>query len=442
MLSRKVQSYIAKEQLLTPGDHVILAVSGGKDSMAMLHALHALSNSLGITLSAAHMNHGLRGEESRRDAEFVSRYCAANNIPCTVEEADAAAYAETHGLGIEEAARTLRYRFLEALDPTAKIATAHTAEDNLETVLMHLLRGSGLHGLTGIPPRRGRIIRPLLSVSRREIEAYLAEHSIPHVEDSTNALDDCLRNRLRHNVLPLLAAENPRLSEQITLLTETLRREDAFLQSEAAARLSEAADGKDLSLDVLLSQPPAIQYRILAQFLSPVNGLSRRHLDDALALCLGASPSARLSLPGGCTLRREYRVLRLVPAQEDSILPEPLTIPGEGVYPFGFWEITCRRGPAPKTLPADTVTIAAENLTKPITLRPYRPGDRICLSGGTKKLSRLYMDCKIPAALRPCLPVAVLGDTVLAALPLKTAAAYQPRPGEDCLLLQAIKLEV
>lgn len=441
-MNRKVQNYIRQERLLEPGDHVILAVSGGKDSMAMLHVLHGLSGRMDFTLSAAHMNHNLRGAEARRDAEFVSRYCAEHGIPCTVKEADVTAYAKEHGLGREEAARVLRYDFLQSLSPTAKIATAHTAEDNLETVCMHLLRGSGLHGLTGIPPKRGRIIRPLLSVSRREIEAYLTAHDIPHVEDSTNALDDCLRNRIRHSVLPLLAAENPNLPEQVTLLTETLRREDEFLHTEAAARLSEAAHAEILSLDVFCAQEPAMQYRMLGLFLAPVKTLSRRHLDDALALCLGDSPSARLSLPGGYTLRREYDRLRLIPAQEDFPLPEPLTISGEGVYPFGLWEITCRRAPAPKTLPADTVAIAAENLTEPITLRTSRPGDRICLSGGTKKLSRLYIDQKIPAPLRPYLPVAVLGDTVLAALPLKTAAAYIPRPGKDSLLLQATKMEV
>lgn len=441
MLSRKVQAYIARERLLEPGDSVIAAVSGGKDSMAMLHVLHTLSEPMGFSLSAAHMNHKLRGAESRRDEEFVSRYCAENGIPCTVEEADVPAYAETHGLGIEEAARTLRYDFLQKLSSTAKIATAHTAEDNLETVLMHLLRGSGLHGLTGIPPKRGRIVRPLLPVSRREIKAYLSENNIPHVEDSTNARNDCLRNRIRHSVLPLLAAENPNLPEQVTLLTETLRREDDFLTKEAAKRLSHGAADDTLSLHAFPPQDPAMQYRMLGLFLAPVKHLSRRHLDDALALCLGDSPSARLSLPGGYTLRREYDMLRLIPAREDFPLPEPLTISGEGVYAFGFWNITCKRGPAPKTLPPDTVAIAAKHLAEPITLRTSRPGDRICLSGGTKKLSRLYIDQKIPAPLRPYLPVAVLGDTVLAALPVKTAAAFTPRPGEDSFLLQAIKME-
>lgn len=439
-MNRRVLEYLREQDMLHPGDHVICAVSGGKDSMAMLHVLYDLAPKLDIKLSAAHLNHRLRGAESQRDADFVAAHCQALGIPCLVDEADVSAYAADHGIGMEEAARTLRYDFLKRIDPTAKIATAHTAEDNLETVLMHLLRGSGLHGLSGIPPVRGQIIRPLLSVSRAQIETYLNQKDIPHVEDSTNASDDYLRNRLRHHVLPLLLEENPSLPESVFHLTQTLRLEDDFLAKEANSRLSNALEHGCLSRRAFLSQSPAMQYRMLQRFLAPVSDLTRRHLDAAYRLCLNEDPSASISLPGGCTLRREYEFLRLLPPEppKSPLLPVEIS---EGIYPFGPWQITCRRSPAPTVLPKGTVALAAAHLTAPLQLRPYQSGDRIRLPGGTKKLSRLYIDQKIPAHLRSAMPVAVVGDTIAAALPLRAARDFSPKPGEESLLLYAVKME-
>ena len=209
-MNRKLLDFIRHYHMLSPGDSVICAVSGGRDSMALLHLMLELQDALSVTVSAAHFNHQLRGEESRRDAEFVRQHCKRLGIPVFRGQGDVAAYAKTHGLGTEAAARTLRYEFLASLSPGAKIATAHNAQDNLETMLMHLLRGCSLHGLSGIPPVRGRIIRPLLTYPPEELSDYLTKNHIPHVEDSTNALDDAARNVLRHQVLPVLKQLNPR----------------------------------------------------------------------------------------------------------------------------------------------------------------------------------------------------------------------------------------
>lgn len=436
-MNRKVEA--ALRSMTRPGDRVICAVSGGKDSMAMLHALWNLGPRLGLTVSCAHMDHQLRGEESRRDAAFVADYCEKNGIPLAMETADVSAYAKAHGIGIEEAARTLRYRFLLALDPQAKIATAHTAGDNLETVLMHLLRGSSLHGLSGIPPVRDRIIRPLLTVSRAEITAYLEEQIIPHVEDSTNQKDDCLRNRLRHHVLPLLEAENPSLPDTITRLTETLRREDAFLAEETEQACGRCVTAEGLDLPRFRAQPEALRWRVMARFLEPVPELGQEHLKAALALCDSPSPSGRLSLPGNYGLARVYGSLRLLPPQAPQTTPEAVTLaPGQQVQ-FGPWQVTCQWGTAPDTLPTGTVALPLD--AQPLTLRCRRPGDRICLPGGTKKLARFLIDKKIPAFWRDTLPVAAQGDTLLAVLPLRADQRFCPQPGQDCLLLTAIGME-
>ena len=202
--------------MLPAGGHVLCAVSGGADSVCLLHLLKGQAEAADFSLTAAHFDHGLRGEDSRRDAAFVAQLCRDWGVPCVTGSGDVAVEAGRRGAGLEETARDLRYAFLEeaadAVDADV-IATAHNAGDNVETLLLHLIRGSGLQGLAGIPPRRGRLVRPLLATSRAEITAYLEAHGLPHVEDASNADPAFARNKLRHQVLPLLRDLNPRLEE-------------------------------------------------------------------------------------------------------------------------------------------------------------------------------------------------------------------------------------
>ena len=192
-MRNKILVWCREQALFPSGAHVVCAVSGGADSVAMLHALCALRAELGITVSAAHFNHRLRGAESDRDEAFVRTLCQTLGVSLSVSGADVAAHAARTGESVEEAARELRYAFFAQLD--GLIATAHTADDNLETVLLNLTRGTSLRGLCGIPPKRERIVRPMLCLTRREIEAYLTENALAHVEDSTNAAPDARRNR-------------------------------------------------------------------------------------------------------------------------------------------------------------------------------------------------------------------------------------------------------
>ena len=219
----RVLSFCREQGLLERGSRVICAVSGGADSMALVWCLYLLREPLELTISAAHFNHGLRGGESDRDEEFVRRFCADYGIALTVGRGQIRA----QGRGLEDAARRARYAFLESLEPGARIATAHTADDNAETVLLHLLRGAGLRGLGGIAPSRGRVIRPMLSVTRREVEEFLARWSVPHVEDSTNGRPDFLRNRIRSEVVPVLRRENPQFVQNCSRMALTLRQDQA-----------------------------------------------------------------------------------------------------------------------------------------------------------------------------------------------------------------------
>ena len=202
-----------------PKDGIILcAVSGGKDSMYLLYQMRELAPKYGFRISCAHFNHCLRGEEADQDQKFVENRCIELGIPCIVGSADVKTYALENGIGTEEAARILRYEFLEKTADeigAERIATAHTADDNAETILFNLVRGSGLKGLCGIPPVRGRIIRPMLQITTEEVLRYLDEHRIRHVEDSTNSQDDYTRNKIRHRIVPELKGLTNSFDENI-----------------------------------------------------------------------------------------------------------------------------------------------------------------------------------------------------------------------------------
>ena len=239
----KICAFMKRYEMVKPGDSVICAVSGGADSMALLWAMYLLKDKLQITLSAAHFNHHLRGDESNRDEAFVTAFCEGYDIPLYKGEGQILPGEK----GLEDAAREARYAFLDTLP--GKIATAHTADDNAETLLMHLIRGTGLKGLGGISPILGKRIRPMLAVTREEVLAFLDSYHLSYVEDSSNHEDAFLRNRLRHHVMPLLKQENPRLSENLTEMALQLREDEALL----AARKVESS----LSVSAMKEMPAA-----------------------------------------------------------------------------------------------------------------------------------------------------------------------------------------
>ena len=381
----KLLKCIRQYDMVTPGDRVICAVSGGADSMALLFAMYLLREKLGITVAAAHYNHCLRGQESDRDEAFVRGFCDRYDIELFVGSGAVTAGEK----GLEAAAREARYGFLKTLP--GKIATAHTADDNAETVLMHLVRGTGLKGLGGITPVRDPLIRPMLYVTREEVLAFLQDYHISYVVDSSNETDAFLRNRLRHHVMPILRRENPRLAENVSAMALRLREDEAVL--------SETVEKTD-SVTELRNMKPSQRSRVLSQLLQEwgVREPEAQHIAMAEGLVFSRKPSAAADFPGGITLRRNYD--RLEVSEEEACLA-PVTLACPGVTEAYGLRVTCDVADNSGKLP-DSFTVAPQGT---VFLRSRQPGDSMRLQGGTKTLKKLFIDRKIPASRRMQIPV-------------------------------------
>ena len=405
--------------MLPAGGHVLCAVSGGADSVCLLHLLKGRAEAEGFALTAAHFDHGLRGEDSRRDAAFVEQLCRDWGVPCVTGSGDVAAEARRRGAGIEETARDLRYTFLEQTADrvgAGVIATAHNADDTVETLLLHLVRGSGLQGLTGIPPRRGRLVRPLLTTPRAEIEAYLEAHGLPHVEDASNADPAFARNKLRHQVLPLLRDLNPRLEESLGEAIGRLRADNDYLNAQAANAAREAAWADDdlvIRTELVARAPDPIAVRMIRWMLLEMgeHQFGSAHLQAVVDLARSPAPSGRVDLPHGLTAYRVYGDLLLTVRGEDPLppfAPVPLALEGETPLPEAGWTFTCRRAAAPEVLPRDPGRFYLDpaRLQGPLVLRPRQTGDRLSLPGrGEKTVKKLLIDGRVPRRVRERVPI-------------------------------------
>ena len=385
----EVCAFVRQHNMLEKGDRVVCAVSGGGDSVALLYAMKLLADKLGITVTAAHFNHGLRGAESDSDEAFVRSLCDRLDIPLQVGSGSIVAGKK----GLEAAARNARYAFLQSLP--GKIATAHTADDNAETVLMHLVRGTGLKGLGGIMPVNGKIIRPMLRVTRQQVESFLQENNLRYVTDSSNETDQFLRNRIRHHVMPLLRQENPRIGENLSDMALRLREDELYLQESAH-------NNRTTDVSLLRQMPAPVRRRVLSAFLEEcgVQEPEAAHVELAESLVFSERPSAEAAFPGGVTLCRSYDRLTVL-AGESAIAEKRLQCPGTTEIPELGIRIVCK--------PAEELINTPDRFTVKtigkIVVRSRRTGDKIRRPGGTKLLKALFIDQKIPRHRRDLIPV-------------------------------------
>lgn len=375
---------------------ILCAVSGGADSMYMLARL----KSEGFAVVAAHYNHCLRGAESDRDEAFVRGYCAANGVPFAAERGNVRDYAVKEGMSLETAARELRYAFLQRAAESfgaACIATAHTADDNAETMLFHLARGTGLRGLGGIPPVRGNIVRPILDCTRSEIVHWLTEHRVAYVEDSTNASDDYARNRIRHAVCPVLTEINKGFLENTVRTAQLLREDEAFLQSLADAHIAD--HGADATALNELPQPIAV--RVVRKLTR--DDLSRVHLDAILRV---AREGGTANVPGLRVSRRSGRLCIGAESEklrEQSVATGSTTLEAAGLVLRAQKE----RGHAKNCAPWRTFFFPDEVICGTMSVGPRREGDRIrpIGRGCSKSLKQLFQEAGVEPWQRDAWPV-------------------------------------
>jgi tRNA(Ile)-lysidine synthase len=436
-LDERVRRTIRRYALLPAGSRAVIALSGGADSVALTHLLRELAPRAGFRVAGlAHLNHGLRGDAADADEEFCCRLAEQWSLPIEVRRLDAGALACRRG-SLEQAAREVRYEFLEqAADQLGadSIAVGHTLDDQAETFLLRLLRGAGPRGLAGIYPRFGRIVRPLLEVSRADLRRYLAERGVSFREDETNRDTTIPRNRVRHELIPFLQERfSPRIAEILANEAAIARDDAAWLEqasSATAARIVHVmSDRVEIDVPLLLAEPPSIGRWILLGALR--RGSGRRfvgfdHAETLLAFAAGKGGPAVIDLPGQ-RARRDGGTLQLSPAvgrerspvgRQANSFRYLLSIPGEAVLAEAGCTISAEVATLGSALAQPgwlehiggrTAAVDAATLPAVLGVRNRRPGDRLRPLGlsGHKKLQDLLVDLKVPRAARDVTPLVV-----------------------------------
>ena len=436
-----INDYAIKHNLLRAGDRVLVAVSGGPDSVALLQVLNELKGELQLSLEVAHLQHGIRGEAARQDARFVEKLAEELKLPCHLREIDLPRLRSAAGSGnLEALARAERYRFFAELARSrklSKIATAHTQDDQAETVLMWFLRGAGLRGLGGMAPLQKSdipsekslsvtVVRLFLGISKAQILRYLTTRNLVYRTDETNQDTTYLRNWIRLALLPKIRARagdgfSARVSQQAGLV----RDEDALLESMTVETYGSVSAGGDLLRTALLKQPKALQRRILRYWIEQARGHLRGidfiHIEALLRLIDEGASQAKLSIPGGWEFVREYDRLRLGKSSRGARrvcysyelkIGTPLRV-GEAAL-----ELYAELLPASDArFPAALTEALFDSccLTGPLLVRNFRQGDRFKPLGvpGHKKLKDLFIENKIPLSIRATLPLLVMGQEIL-----------------------------
>jgi tRNA(Ile)-lysidine synthase len=458
MLTTKVKQTIKRFSLLKPGDHIVVAVSGGPDSVCLLSILLSLAKEFDLTLHIAHLDHAFRGKESADEALFVAELAKKLGIPATIEKIDVPAFCQERGLSSQEGARTVRYGFLERVAETvgaARIATGHTADDQAETLLMRLLRGAGLSGLSAIPPVRRNIIRPLIEVTREAILDYLKEAGLEFKTDSTNAKPVYTRNRIRSDVLPVLKQFNPRIVETLASEAALLRDEDeaaeVCLETFYGSVIVQKTENVALKRDAFKVLPQAFRRRLFRKAVDLAYGepanLSSAHVDEALAFMASAQTGRALQLPCSLTVEREYERFIVSANTTDRFFSRTLALNDVTLVPeFGLLiEVNISVTSLPEE-PVGNYFWQAEfdydKITAPLMLRTRLRGDRFCptrMRERSKKLQDYFVDEKIPRRKRDMVPLLVAGSNILWVIGFRTDERYLPRPDTKSVLVVQIK---
>ncbi|MBI5634031.1 MAG: tRNA lysidine(34) synthetase TilS [Nitrospirae bacterium] len=427
-LIENVELTIRRNSLLGEGDSLLVGFSGGPDSTCLLCLLHVLKEKYQLQIHALYINHNLRPVEVPAEIAFCRKFCEGLGIPIMVESVDVISYAKERGMNRQEAARELRYQVFARVAAEIradKVAVAHNADDQAETLLMRLVRGAGPAGLSGIPVKRGNIIRPLLQAGRNEIERFLAVRDIIPVMDSSNLKEDYFRNMVRVRLMPMLKQANPKLLQSLGHTMEILREEERYFGILVTKNLMKLISRKspkriELFLSPMEAMEIVILRRVLRRAISETEGLrgiSFQHIEDIIALIKKGKSGDRLLLPRGLRVIKGYSLLVITSEEPLRIAEYTLDLPGEAVIEGAGYVLTA----AMEELPAQAcdgrsaALLDAERVQFPLTVRPRRPGDFFFPTGfgRKKKLQDLFVDLKIARDERDSIPIVVSGDAIV-----------------------------
>lgn len=436
MLVQRLWETVQQYKLIAAGETVMVAVSGGPDSMALLHGLWRLKVRGGWQVTAVHVDHQLRGEAAL-DAQYVRERCREWKIPLEIHRVDVPRFLEERGGNLQAVAREFRYTaFRDAARKfgAQKVALAHHANDQVETVLMRFVRGTGVGGLAGMPLRRPlderEVIRPLLAVSRQEIETYCFEQGLNPREDESNRSFRYTRNRVRHKLIPEMESYNPQFSRAVLNLVQVVSDEEKVwsrLVEEAAQRIVKRQAAEEAELDViqLRSYEIALQRRVIKLILSclvqdDTIEVPLETVEQIRNLALQDVPSGELDLPGEIAASREYDLLHLfhkrIKKKKDPLPSLPVIIPGKTHLPDGRFLIAKRLSSLSEVNPSVTTAVFdADMLTEPLKIRARQAGDRMQPFGlnGSKKVKAIFIDHKVPRRMRDQIPLIVHGSQII-----------------------------
>lgn len=438
---RIVEQAIQDHRMFQANNAVLVGVSGGPDSMALLHILARLAPRWGLTLGVAHLNHGLRKGDAEQDAQFVADHCRRLKLPCYVQRSDVAAMQKQQKISMEMAGRRARYDFFRQVAQAEnfdRIALGHHADDNAELILMNLMRGSGPLGMGGIPPVRGRLlVRPLIRLRRDEIIYFVTQNRIEYRRDSSNTDTRFLRNRIRHQLLPQLASSyNPKITDALNRFARVARDEEDWFDRQVESLFADVAqtapDGVALSIAGLSKIHVALQRRVLRHAVHHIKGdlkkIALHHIDVLHHMIQTGSPDAHADLPGGLAARREDRRLVIrrhtAPRRRANTPATPATPLFQHLIHAATPQPQCLKIPEAgaqilwQAVPGDagdSATISGQKIVYfdidtiqwPLTVRSFLPGDRFHPLGmtGSQKLKKFFIDRKIPRHRRPLIPI-------------------------------------
>ncbi len=400
-----VEKTLSDYNMLSAGDTVIVALSGGADSVSLLNALNSLKEKYSLTLKAAHINHNLRGAEAERDENFVRKICAEKDIDLFVKSVDIKKVSENKKISEELAGREERYKFFSELSEkyNAKIATAHTADDNAETVIFNLIRGAGLNGVCGIKPVRDNIIRPLIDLSREDVEIYCRENSIEFVTDSTNLTDDYTRNKIRRKIIPVMKEINPGLINTISEETKTFSDYNSYLELKIGKIIDDCVCENGYSCEKLKTIPEKLRMSVIYELLKR-NSIQpqRKHIE----LIVSILDCGEVDLCGNFRAVSKQGVLRFLKTDVEKSYFSPIELKTPLYFEFNKKEYSVKEI---KNIPDENILKLSVIERKPV-FRTRQPGDKFTLAKRkvTKSLKKLFNEMKIPEEKRD--EILVLAD--------------------------------